>query len=48
MVNKWVDDRLLFNPGSLGPEYYDGNGPSVGILRIIDGSISAEVLPVDY
>ena len=38
----------MFNPGSLGPEYYDCNGPSVGILRITDGRISAEVLPVDY
>ena len=48
MVNKWVDNRLLFNPGSLGPEYYGCNGSSVGILRISDGRISATVLPVDY
>lgn len=48
MVNQWVDNRLLFNPGSLGPEYYDSNGPAVGILQISDGRISATVLPVDY
>jgi len=46
MANKWVGDTLLFNPGSLGPEYYDRVGAAVGLLRIGNGRVCAEVVPV--
>jgi len=46
-AKKWVGDTLLFNPGSLGPEYYSPVGAAVGLLRIANGSVSAEVVPVN-
>ena len=45
-ANKCVGDMLLFNPGSLGPAYYDSVGAVVGLLRISNGRVSAEVVPV--
>ncbi len=47
MANKWVGGTLLFNPGSLGPDYYSPVGASVGLLRIANGSVFAEVVPVE-
>jgi len=46
-TKKWVGDTLLFNPGSLGPEYFNPSGAAVGLLRIANGSVSAEIVPVD-
>ena len=46
-AKKWVGDTLLFNPGSLGPEYYNPMGAVVGLLRIRNGRVSAEVVPVE-
>ncbi len=46
-VNKWVGDTLLFSPGSLGPKYYSPVGAVVGLLRICNGRVAAEVVPVD-
>ena len=46
IANEWMDGRLLFNPGSLGPEYYSPVGAAVGLLHIRSGSVSAEVVPV--
>ena len=37
---------LLFNPGSVAPDYYVAAGPTVGILRIEDGIARAELVRV--
>ena len=47
IANEWMDGRLLFNPGSLGPAYYSPAGAAVGLLHIRSGSVAAEVVPVD-
>ena len=46
MANKWVGNTLLFNPGSLGPDYYNPVGAAVGLLRIYNERVSAEIVPV--
>ena len=46
-VNKWVGDTLLFSPGSLGPKYYSPVGAVVGLLRVCNGHVAAEVVPLD-
>lgn len=37
---------LLFNPGSVAPDYYITAGPTVGILRIERGIARAELVPL--
>jgi uncharacterized protein len=39
------DGALVFNPGSVGPDYYAPNfAPAVGLLRITDGQVSARIV----
>ena len=35
---------LLFNPGSVAPDYYITGGPTVGVLRIEAGVVRAELV----
>jgi putative phosphoesterase len=42
----YVDEVLLFNPGSVAPDYYNTRGPIVGLLRIEAGMARAEVVRV--
>jgi putative phosphoesterase len=37
---------LLFNPGSVAPTYYHAPGPQVGLLRVSENGIDAEILRV--
>jgi putative phosphoesterase len=46
-VNRVVDGVLLFNPGSLGPDYRTAYGPAVGRLTIAGGAITGRILPLD-
>lgn len=41
-----VGERLFLNPGSLGPDYYTGRGPTLALLRLDDGEANAEIVPV--
>jgi putative phosphoesterase len=46
-VNTVVDGVLLFNPGSVAPDYHAPHrAPAVGILTITDGAVSAEIVPI--
>ncbi|MCC7362328.1 MAG: metallophosphoesterase [Anaerolineales bacterium] len=45
-VNQWLDGALLFNPGSLGPDYRVWPGPAIGRLTIAGGAVQAEIVPV--
>lgn len=38
---------LLFNPGSVAPDYYVAAGPTVGVLCIEGGLARAELLPLE-
>jgi len=42
----YVEETLLFNPGTVAPDYYTFPGPTVGLLRIKDGVARAEVVRV--
>jgi uncharacterized protein len=46
-VNRLVDGVLMFNPGSLGPDYYMPYGPAIGILTIDGASVSGEIVPLN-
>ena len=37
---------LMFNPGPVAPEYYNTNGPQVGLLYISPESVETEVVPL--
>jgi putative phosphoesterase len=39
--------RLLFNPGSASFGFTPGTSPSIGLLRISAGSVSAEIVPLE-
>jgi hypothetical protein len=39
----WIDGRLVINPGAAGPRRFDLQ-PSVGVLRIEEGRVEAELL----
>lgn len=44
-VNRCEDGILMFNPGSLGPDYFPPQrGPTVGLLHILNGQVSAEIV----
>jgi putative phosphoesterase len=43
---KYIGQVLLFNPGSIAPDYYGTGGPTVGLLRVESGLARAEVVPV--
>jgi putative phosphoesterase len=46
-VNMIQDGVLLFNPGSVAPDYHEPfHGPGVGVLTITHGSIRGELVPV--
>lgn len=46
-VNRVLDGVLLFNPGSLGPDYRMAYGPAVGRLTIADGRVTGTIVPLD-
>lgn len=41
-----VDGVLLFNPGSVAPDYYAAAGPTVGILRVEARVVQVEIVAV--
>ena len=43
-MNCWDEGVLMFNPGSLGPDYVPPNGPAVGLLRIEAGTVLGEIV----
>jgi predicted phosphodiesterase len=45
-VNEMRTGVLLFNPGSLGPDYYAPPGPVIGRLVIAAGAVQATIVPV--
>jgi putative phosphoesterase len=45
-VNRLVDGVLMFNAGSLGPDYRVPYGPAIGFLTIDGASVSGEIVPV--
>jgi putative phosphoesterase len=46
-VNRMVDGVLMFNPGSLGPDYRMPYGPAIGFLTIDGASVSGEIVPLN-
>ncbi|HCU97878.1 MAG TPA: hypothetical protein DGM69_00870 [Chloroflexi bacterium] len=46
IVKKWFKNTLYFNPGSVGPVYYDTNVPTFGIIEIDDGIISTRIVKI--
>ncbi len=45
LVNRVVDGVLLFNPGSVAPDYHAPfRGPAVGVLTLADGRVRGEVI----
>jgi len=45
-VNQRRDGVLLFNPGSLGPDYRPPYGPAIGRLTIENGAVQGEIIPI--
>ncbi len=45
-VNQMRADVLLFNPGSLGPDYRPPYGPAIGRLTIANGAARGEIIPI--
>ena len=45
-VNRLVEGVLLFNPGSLGPEYRQPYGPAIGLLTIEGSAVRGEIVPL--
>ncbi len=45
-LNQVVDGVLMFNPGSLAPDYHAPYGPAVGRLTIAGGGVAAEIVPL--
>ncbi len=46
--SNWVmNGVLMFNPGSLGPDYRKPHGPAVGLLTIENGAIRGEIIRLD-
>ena len=43
-VNYVMNGVLMFNPGSLGPEYRKPNGPAVGLLTVENATVRAEII----
>ncbi len=46
-VNFVMNGVLMFNPGSLGPEYRKPHGPAVGLLTIDQGTVQGEIIRLD-
>ncbi len=48
VINQVVDGVLLFNPGSVAPDYHAPfHRPAVGVLTLADGGVRGEVVPVN-
>jgi putative phosphoesterase len=47
-VNQVVDGVLMFNPGSLGPDYRARHGPAYGRLVIENGRARGEIVPLPF
>ncbi len=45
-VNACRDGVLMFNPGSVGPEYKLKSGASVGVLTVCEGKVRGEIIPL--
>jgi putative phosphoesterase len=45
-INQTIDGVLMFNPGSLGPDYRPPHGPAIGRLTIVNGTARAEIVPI--
>ena len=43
-VNFVMNGVLMFNPGSLGPDYRLPNGPALGVLTIENGAIRGQII----
>jgi putative phosphoesterase len=43
-VNNVMNGVLMFNPGSLGPDYRKPHGPAVGVLTIANGAVRGEII----
>jgi putative phosphoesterase len=46
-VNRLIDGVLMFNPGSLGPDYRMPYGPAIGFLTIDGASVTGEIVPLN-
>jgi putative phosphoesterase len=46
-VNFVMNGVLMFNPGSLGPDYRRPHGPAVGLLTIASGTVKGEIIQLD-
>jgi putative phosphoesterase len=46
-VNFVMNGVLMFNPGSLGPDYRQPHGPAVGLLIIENGAVRGEIIRLD-
>jgi putative phosphoesterase len=44
--NKMCGGVLIFNAGSVGPDYYTRYGAGVGIITISDSRVTGEVIPL--
>ena len=44
--NKMCNGVLIFNAGSVGPDYYTRYGAGVGIITISDSIARAEIIPL--
>jgi putative phosphoesterase len=44
--NAVCDQVLVFNPGSVGPDYYTHYGAAVGIITIADSAVRGEIIPL--
>ena len=42
----WIDGVLFFNPGSPAPQYFSDLGPTIGLLRIRENSISPQIVRI--
>jgi predicted phosphodiesterase len=46
--NKWLDGKLLFNPGSTGQPLPRGEPATVGLLHIGESKeVRGEIIPLD-
>lgn len=47
-LNQLRENRLLFNPGAVGPDYRAKFGASVGILTVDAHSVKGEIVPLGF
>jgi putative phosphoesterase len=45
-INRIYEGVLMFNPGSLGPDYRPPYGPAIGRLTIEGGTVTGEIVPI--